>query len=447
MNEEIRDEVLSSLDLINESVDQSILAVFCSVIQEYEKISVMMDNAEDDYYIYQEGQVWDTATGKGKVENGLMKLIAFIPRLFQGIFNAITSLFKKNNEADIAKNSELAKNVIASANAQQLASASGMVEKATEDNLGFDPNKKEFVLKRGLKHIRNSIYIISSFPSLFSKFITRLKGGETQYDAMVKELADVLRGKKDLDSETFYCSIDTLHELYNDGYKASMGVRGLTSELSMLLEKKMREDFENGKNVEKQASAKKLLDEISNSSKHIMNVTFGLNMLSKAIYIFGGPLYRKFKKGEITDEDIELQNDSQETREMKNKLKSLKQQYKTAKADKKNADKKREEILDLENKIKEMQEKVDNVDLSVRKAVNSKERGDVLWNQKDSTGKKRHAFADKGLLGGDKDTRSDLSRKEKKEMNKAVPKKKKNPSDFNTEDLEEILNSPEPDII
>lgn len=425
MNEEIRDEVLSSLDLINESVDQSILAVFCSVIQEYEKISVMMDNAEDDYYIYQEGQVWDTATGKGKVENGLMKLIAFIPRLFQGIFNAITSLFKKNNEADIAKNSELAKNVIASANAQQLASASGMVEKATEDNLGFDPNKKEFVLKRGLKHIRNSIYIISSFPSLFSKFITRLKGGETQYDAMVRELADVLRGKKELDSETFYCSIDTLHELYNDGYKASMGVRGLTSELSMLLEKKMREDFENGKNVEKQASAKKLLDEISNSSKHIMNVTFGLNMLSKAIYIFGGPVYRKLHNGGSGEEDIELNNDSQEKREMKNKLKSLKHQYKLAKAQKESTDKKREEILALENKIKAMQEKIDKMDINVDIAKNEKERGDVLWNQKDSAGKKRHAFAGTGIFGGDVDTRSDLSRKEKKEMNKAVPKKKK----------------------
>ena len=187
----------------------------------------------------------------------------------------------------------------------------------------------------------------------------------------------------------------------------------------------MRKDFENGKNVEKQASAKKLLDEISNSSKHIMNVTFGLNIISKAIYVFGGPLYRKFKKGEITEEDIEIQNGNQEAREMKNKLKSLKQQYKTAKADKKNADKKREEILDLENKIKEMQEKVDNVDLSVKQAVNSKERGDVLWNQKDSSGKKRHALAGKGLFGGDKETRSDLSRKEKKEMNKAVPKKKK----------------------
>lgn len=425
MNEEIRDEVLSSLDLINESVDQSILAVFCSVIQEYEKISIMMDNAEDDYYIYQEGQVWDTATGKGKVENGLMKLIAFIPRLFQGIFNAITSLFKKTNEQDVSKNSELAKNVIASANAQQLASASGMVEKATEDNLGFDPNKKEFILKRGLKHIRNAIFIVASFPALFRKFIIKLKGGETQYDAMVKELTDVLRGKKDLNSETFYCSVDTLHELYTDGYKASMGVRGLTSELSMLLEKKMREDFENGKNVEKQASAKKLLDEISNSSKHIMSVTFGLNIISKALYVFGGPLYRKFKKGEITEEDIELQNDSQETREMKNKLKSLKQQYKTAKADKKNADKKREEILDLEEKIKYMQQRIDEMDINVDVAKNADERGDVLWNQKDSSGKKRHAFADKGLFGGDKETRSDLSRKEKKEMNKAVPKKKK----------------------
>ena len=176
MNTTSREEVLMSLDNINESVDQSIMAVFCSIIQEYEKISVMMDNAEDDYFFYQEGQVWDTATGKGKVESGLMKLIAFIPRLFQGIINAITSTFKGKSEEDIDNSAKLAQNAIQSMNQNQLNETATSLNEATEDNLGFDPNKKEFVLKRGLKHIRNVIFIVTGLGPVLKKILIRLKG-------------------------------------------------------------------------------------------------------------------------------------------------------------------------------------------------------------------------------------------------------------------------------
>ncbi len=405
MNETVRNEIVSSLDFINESVDESVLAVFCSVIQEYEKISIMMDNAEDDYFIYQEGQIWDTATGKGKIENGLMKLIAFIPRLFQGIFNAITSTFKNVKEDDIDKNAELAKNEIASANAQQLTTAAKQVEKETEGNLGFDPNKKEFVLKRGLKHLRNTVFILVGIRPIFNKFIMRLKGGETQYDAMVKELTDVLEGNKSVDSETFYASVDTLHELCSDGFKASMGLRGLTSELSMLLENKMRKDFENGKNVEKQAEAKKLLDEISGTSKHVMVFTSAFKFISKGLYIFGGGIYRKFASGKLTDEDIERQNEKQEVRNLKNKLKALKEQEKSLKANKKKQDAKRSEILRLEDEIKKLEEHISSTEASRDSAKNANERGDELWNEELSSGKKRHAFADKGNIRGNFDTR------------------------------------------
>lgn len=405
-NSIVRDEVLTSIDYINESVDTSILAVFCSIIQEYEKISVMMDNAEDDCFIYQEGQIWDTATGKGKVENGFMKLIAFIPRLFQGMFNAITSLFKKNDEKDVTKNMELAKNAILSADQNQLAEAANAVKTTTEDNLGFDPNKKEFVLKRGLKHIRNWIFIVAGLKPIFNKLILKIKGGETQYDAMAKELYDVLKGNKSIDSESFYVSIDTLNALYNDGYKASMGIRGLTSELSMLLEKKMREDFADGKNVEKQASAKKLLDNISKSSKHVMSLTFALGMISKAAYVFGGPLYRKLRKGKLDQEDVELTSDTQEIRELKNKLKALKQQEKTLKADKKRKDAKRAEILKLEEEIKKLEKRVPKATASRDSAKNDDERGDILWNEENDKGDKRHGVANKANSRENWDTRS-----------------------------------------
>ena len=345
-----------SLDNINESVDQSIMAVFCSIIQEYEKISVMMDNAEDDYFFYQEGQIWDTATGKGKVENGLMKLIAFIPRLFQGIINAITSTFKGKSEEDIDNSAKLAQNAIQSMNQNQLNEAATSLNEATEDNLGFDPNKKEFVLKRGLKHIRNVIFIVTGLGPVLKKILIRLKGGETSYDTMAKDLFDVLKGNKSLDGESFYKTVDGLRDLAKDGYKASMGIRGLSSEVSMMLEKKMREDFANGKNIEKQAEAKKVLDGISQGAKHVQHLTFCWGIIMKGLDLFGGKLYRKFKKGTLTDEDIELQNDITKVKDLKKQLKALKQEEKNYKADTELREKKRAEIRKLEDQIKALQE-------------------------------------------------------------------------------------------
>jgi hypothetical protein len=310
------DDVIKSLDVINESVDESVSSVFMSIILEYDKLSKILDNA-DINSVYQEGQIWDTATGKGKAESNIMKIIAFIPRLFQGIINSITSAFKNTNEEEIDKNTELAKNIIASANSQQLSTVATSVEQETEGNIGFDPDKKEFILKKGFKHIRNAFFIISGLPSLFSKFIKRLKGGETQYSMMAKELIAVVTRKKELDTDSLYCTLDTMHELYKDGYKASMAVRGLSSEVSMLLEKKMRKDFANGKNIEKEAEAKKLLDEISKTSKHIMNATFGLKIISKVMRLFRGPLslYHKFNKNNETveNEDEDTNTDEQET--------------------------------------------------------------------------------------------------------------------------------------
>ena len=424
MNTTTREEVLESLEIIDESVDQSIMAVFCSIIQEYEKISVMMDNAEDDYFFYQEGQIWDTATGKGKVENGLMKLIAFIPRLFQGIINAITSTFKGKNEKDIDNSAKLAQNAIQSMNQNQLNEAANSLNETTEDNLGFDPNKKEFVLKRGLKHIRNVIFIVTGLGPVLKKILIRLKGGETSYDTMAKDLFEVLKGNKSLDGESFYKTVDGLRDLAKDGYKASMGIRGLSSEVSMMLEKKMREDFTNGKNIEKQAEAKKVLDGISKGAKHVQHLTFCWNIIMKGLDLFGGKLYRKFKKGTLTEEDIELQNDVTKAKALKKHLKALKQQKKTYEADKKNKDKKRLEILNLEDEIKDIEKQLGYAEYDRDEAKNADERGDAMWNGKLDPNKKdsekRHGFADSFDLKENWDTK-DLTNSLKQQLDSDVP--------------------------
>lgn len=282
----VRNEIVHSMNSIDECVDDSILAVLCSVIQEYEKISVMMDNAEDDYFIYQEGQVWDTAIGKGKDESGVMKIIAFIPRLFQGIINAITAVFSKEKDATFKKDLEEAQVVIKSATEEELEEASDEIKKKSNGEMSFDPEKKQFHFKNGLKHIRNYIQIGFGLSAALKKIVPKLEGKDIDYDIFIRDIKAGLQGKGE-DNDTFYASMDMLKSLCNDAGAAALGVRGLSSEISMKLEKKMRKDFANGKDISQKAKAKELLDTVSEASKSVVGMTMATRMIRNAVTILG----------------------------------------------------------------------------------------------------------------------------------------------------------------
>ena len=377
----VRNEILDAISFINESVEDSVFAVYDSIIVEYEKISTMMDNASENWMVFQEGEVWDTAIGKDKVESGIMKIIAFIPRLFKGIINAIGSVFSKEKAEDIKKNTANTKNLIENATTEQLAESNAVVKEVTKDELGFDPEKKEFFVKRGLKHIRNYFLICTSFSDLFRKLMIKIKGGNTNYGSMAEEIKAVLINKKEIGSDTFYASVDELYNLWNTGYKISSGLRGVCSEISMMLEKKMREDFKNGGDVAKKANAKKMLDEIEKASKHAMRATFFGSIFSKALETMGGPLYRKFiLKNEITDDDVELENTKAENKAKKRELRGLKNKEKNLRTKGDLDAEKRAKIQAEKAKGEALDKKISKAEKSVAATQDYLDDNDIRWD-------------------------------------------------------------------
>ena len=99
----IRDEVLKSIDSIDESCIDSEIAVMEAMIADFEKYSMIMENYDGDVdqydSIFQEGQVLDKVKKEGKKDsNKLVTVLMFIPRLIKALVDVLKKKFK---DADI----------------------------------------------------------------------------------------------------------------------------------------------------------------------------------------------------------------------------------------------------------------------------------------------------------------------------------------------------------
>lgn len=99
----IRDEVLKSIDSIDESCIDSEMAVMEAMIADFEKYSMIMENYDGDVdqydSIFQEGKVLDKVKKEGKKDsNKLVTVLMFIPRLIKALVDVLKKKFK---DADI----------------------------------------------------------------------------------------------------------------------------------------------------------------------------------------------------------------------------------------------------------------------------------------------------------------------------------------------------------
>ena len=78
---------------------------------------------------------------------------------------------------------------------------------------------------------------------LFKKIVIALKGGNTELTTLTNEVISVLKGQKKFDAETMYLSLDSAKTLLADSWGAAIGIRGVTDELSMLIENKLRKEY------------------------------------------------------------------------------------------------------------------------------------------------------------------------------------------------------------
>lgn len=99
----IRDEVLKSIDSIDESCQDSESAVMEAMIADFEKYSIMVEcydgNIEQFDSVFQEGKVLDKVKKEGKKDdNKLVTVLMFIPRLIKALVDILKKKFK---DADI----------------------------------------------------------------------------------------------------------------------------------------------------------------------------------------------------------------------------------------------------------------------------------------------------------------------------------------------------------
>lgn len=288
MDNVVSTEILEDIDLV---VLESTINVFDALLNEYEKASIILENADEEMHpgfsLFQEESVIDYATGKHSGDSTFMKVVKFIPRLFIGIIKAIGSVFTKDQKKDRSSSSALAEKKLSKASDNELTIIASETEKQSNGNIKFDPKKRTFVLTRGFKHIRNSISIILTAPALFRRIRAECKSGNTDYKNLAKELKNLLTGKRNIDETTASMTLTALNRLLDDTWTASTAVAALSEEISLALEKKMTKDFKNGKNIDKEADAKELLDQLSAFSRHVSNVSFFGKITKKTIDFFG----------------------------------------------------------------------------------------------------------------------------------------------------------------
>lgn len=280
----INDEILNDIDTV----------VFESTIDVYD---ALLDQCEKSLTIYsesyiQEENVWNYATGKNSGESGIMKVIKFIPRLIIGIIKSIKSIFTSKSKKELDKSTKNASYVIEKASPQQLTYIANEVNKNGQDTIIFDPNNKRFNIGRKFKHVKNSIIILLLAPKIIRNIITQCRSGNTDYKRLATELWSIIKRDKNADEETTAITLDALKSLLDDSWRASMAVAALSEEAGLLLENKMAKDFQNGKNIDKELEAKRLLDGLSTFSKHVSHVSLFGKIGKKIIDFFGQDVSR-----------------------------------------------------------------------------------------------------------------------------------------------------------
>lgn len=324
-------EILSSIDDVNETVMESSIDVFDSIINEFDKLSQFVEFTVFNESVVMEGQVWDTATGAGTLDGTFKKIILFIPRLLIGIVKAIGNVFTKDFKKENDENkSKAAENIEKETDPAKLEVAKENTIVVSEGNLNFDPKKKRFFLTKTFLHIRNYIRILVGVAPLLKKLKNTANGASTSYGTLAKELWAIIRGKAQLGEETAGLTADALIDLSSDACSAALAVRGICSEISLNLEKQMQKDYADGKDITKKAEMKDLADSVASVSKIVSRVTF----FGKVVHFLGKDLYKgsfllrkiRSKLAYDKDEDTAIQDERTKMKELKSRKKAVNRQ-------------------------------------------------------------------------------------------------------------------------
>lgn len=97
----MKNEILNSLDVIQETCNETEVAVAEAIVQEcYKAIDILgySDTDVDQFNIIQEGKIMDDVKKQGEGQSKVMRILSFIPRLLAALFKAISGKLSSTKE-------------------------------------------------------------------------------------------------------------------------------------------------------------------------------------------------------------------------------------------------------------------------------------------------------------------------------------------------------------
>lgn len=95
------DEILKSIDAIDDVTLESTMSIVDSMFKAYEKSSIILENYEGDdlssFSIFQEGEIMDDFKKQGEGQSTFMKILSALPRLVIAVVRKLIGCFKKHD--------------------------------------------------------------------------------------------------------------------------------------------------------------------------------------------------------------------------------------------------------------------------------------------------------------------------------------------------------------
>ena len=151
-------EVLTAIDEAENVTLESMVEVFDNMLNEYNKLINSQTCYAEGFVMEASAtkeSIMDQATGAGKNESVITKIIAFLPRLIIATIKRIASIFTKDKEKEIKAFPNKLETTINNSSEEELKQKDEKLNKETDGVVRVHPKRKLFIV-RGFRHIKNA---------------------------------------------------------------------------------------------------------------------------------------------------------------------------------------------------------------------------------------------------------------------------------------------------
>lgn len=271
-------EVLQYIDDISDTVCESYGLMCDTLINYYDKIITSDVYLESFTDFYQEGII-DEATGKGKFENIVVRIVKFLPRLLIAVGKALKNAITGNK--DDQKEYILGEERIKNSSDEELRNLAKTTNELSDGRVVFDPETKKYKIF-GVKGLFNKVMMATEVAAILKRVRQQLDSGTPEYDKIKDELSKIVNKEKQFDSETATATLSALGKLAQDVTVPADLTANLLFEISGILNNKIIKDVEAGKDPSKLIEIRDSMNELKHVARTTAATSFFIGAAKKA---------------------------------------------------------------------------------------------------------------------------------------------------------------------